>query len=324
MPDMYPETFVRVKVRNGRSYIHLEIKGRDGEGVFFTSRSWMYLPPQKGVYLLWGSNLDEDRVSVPYVAMVGRSRDVRQRLQKEAAQKSFWQEGFAFLSERFVAHELEYLEIKLAHIVERTGKAKFLPTPSIFYTVNRDEEENLQEYFQTIQVFFEILRVDFFKEIQIRGDSSASKRNGGGPMYQRPGPYYFLPEEGIPVHIWLDWGQTAHGRFYPTVEWDLTGQLREGTIYILQGSLAKKVRASLCEEVEQHRQFLLEKGVLKDRGTTYEFMQDVGPLPVSFAASLVLGRNANGWLEWTDENGIILNELIQKPAFTPEIGEVSV
>ena len=45
----------------------------------------------------------------------------------------------------------------------------------------------------------------------------------------------------------------------------------------------------------------------------YVFTQDFLFSSPSTAAALVLGRSANGWLEWKDQNGKTLNEIYRTP-----------
>ena len=57
------------------------------------------------------------------------------------------------------------------------------------------------------------------------------------------------------------------------------------------------------------RQELIELGVLVQKGSDLEFTQDYAFCSPSTAASVVLGRNANGRVEWKDEQGRALKAL---------------
>jgi hypothetical protein len=57
------------------------------------------------------------------------------------------------------------------------------------------------------------------------------------------------------------------------------------------------------------RQQLQDLGVLVEQGNTYAFTQDYAFSSPSTAASVVLGRSANGWLEWKDAQGRSLKAL---------------
>lgn len=48
-------------------------------------------------------------------------------------------------------------------------------------------------------------------------------------------------------------------------------------------------------------------------------MQDFLCSSPSTAAAVVLGRPANGWIEWKDENGKTLNDVYRAPAESSEV-----
>ena len=57
------------------------------------------------------------------------------------------------------------------------------------------------------------------------------------------------------------------------------------------------------------RQELISKGVLVMQAGLYQFTQDYTFSSPSTAASVLLGRSANGRVEWKGEDGRTLNEL---------------
>jgi hypothetical protein len=66
---------------------------------------------------------------------------------------------------------------------------------------------------------------------------------------------------------------------------------------------------SMAPSVLALRQGLIDLGVLSLTDTAYVFSQDYAFSSPSTAASLVLGRNANGRLEWKDAQGNTLKQL---------------
>jgi hypothetical protein len=62
------------------------------------------------------------------------------------------------------------------------------------------------------------------------------------------------------------------------------------------------------------RQNLIERGVLQQEGNHYRFTQDYAFSSPSTAAAVVLGRSANGRIEWKDGQGRTLKELQEKQA----------
>ena len=75
-------------------------------------------------------------------------------------------------------------------------------------------------------------------------------------------------------------------------------------------------RAEVEDGVDEHprlptsdRDHLLGEGVLVEEGESLRFVHDHLFNSPSTAAGVVLGRNANGRLEWTDEQGRTLRDI---------------
>lgn len=78
---------------------------------------------------------------------------------------------------------------------------------------------------------------------------------------------------------------------------------------LAQGKARKEVVASAEAYVVPRRKKLVEAGVMDEHDDEYVFNQDyLFPSP-SNAAAVVLGRTANGWLEWKDKAGRTLSEV---------------
>ena len=57
------------------------------------------------------------------------------------------------------------------------------------------------------------------------------------------------------------------------------------------------------------RKDFIEQGVIVENGDTYTFTQDQVFSSPSTAAGVILGRTANGRIEWKDKSGTTLKEL---------------
>jgi hypothetical protein len=62
------------------------------------------------------------------------------------------------------------------------------------------------------------------------------------------------------------------------------------------------------------RRKLIEEGILIKEDVVYKFTADHIFSSPSAAAAVVLGRQANGWLDWKNKNGITLDELKRRSA----------
>lgn len=80
---------------------------------------------------------------------------------------------------------------------------------------------------------------------------------------------------------------------------------------VLKGSIGRRanVPSIVGTGLEQFREKLIESNVLAVDGETVAFTKDFLFGSPSTAASALLGRTANGWVEWKDEAGVTLDKL---------------
>jgi hypothetical protein len=79
---------------------------------------------------------------------------------------------------------------------------------------------------------------------------------------------------------------------------------------VREGSQAVKAEvASIHAYLTELRRSLVEQGVLADNGTYYKVTQDYVFASPSTAAGVVLGRSANGRIEWTTKDGRTLKAI---------------
>lgn len=83
----------------------------------------------------------------------------------------------------------------------------------------------------------------------------------------------------------------------------------QGFVVKAGSQAAGQVVPSMAPSLVAKRQELIELGVLVQKGSDLEFTQDYAFSSPSTAASVVLGRSANGRLEWKDAQGRSLKAL---------------
>lgn len=90
---------------------------------------------------------------------------------------------------------------------------------------------------------------------------------------------------------------------------------QEGFV-VLKGSIGRKlnVPSIVGTSVEGLRAKLLESGVTRVIGDTVVFEKDHLFRSPSMAAAAILGRTANGWIEWKTENERTLDEVKRQAA----------
>jgi hypothetical protein len=92
---------------------------------------------------------------------------------------------------------------------------------------------------------------------------------------------------------------------------EATGNLTEEGFVVYAGSTANlEERPSITKWVKSKRDELIEKRILIQKSPTlYEFSKDFVFTSPSIASAVVVGGNANGWLEWKNLNGTTMDEL---------------
>ncbi|WP_197441600.1 DUF4357 domain-containing protein [Thalassoglobus neptunius] len=91
---------------------------------------------------------------------------------------------------------------------------------------------------------------------------------------------------------------------------DGKGQMVEDGFVVYAGSRARiQVAPSATSSVIPQREKLISAGVLDEVEGEYRFTEDYLFSSPSMAAAVVLGRSANGWVEWKNEHGKTLSEI---------------
>jgi len=83
----------------------------------------------------------------------------------------------------------------------------------------------------------------------------------------------------------------------------------EGFLVYANSKARKKLLASASPTVTKLQKALVERGIMKDLGTHLVFTQDYLFSSASLAASLILGRSANGLIEWRTKDNKTLKQL---------------
>ena len=232
---------------------------------------------QTGVYLLLGPREDGEGEML----YIGEGDPVRPRLESHYAQKDFWNRAVCFVAapgQLNKAH-VQFLE---ANLVRLAKAAKRLPLDN----ANHPAEPSLSEAdCADMQVFLENML-------------------GMLPVL---GIHAF--EQAVPMAATVaQTVLTCRGK-------GVTASGYEAT----QGFVVKSSSQAVGESVpsmQQHvrgmfdlREELIGNGVLQRDGNHFLFAQDYVFSSPSTAAAVVLGRSANGRIEWKDAGGRTLKEL---------------
>jgi hypothetical protein len=232
---------------------------------------------QTGVYLLLGPREDGEGDML----YVGEGDPVRPRLESHYAQKDFWNRAVCFVAtpgQLNKAH-VQFLE---ANLIRLAKAAKRLPLDN----ANQPAEPSLSEAdCADMQVFLEnmlgmlpVLGVHAFEQTATLATTVADTMLAcKGKGVNASG---YEATQGFVVKA----GSQAVGESVPSMQQHVRGMF------------------DLREE-------LIGNGVLEREGDHYRFAQDYVFSSPSTAAAVVLGRSANGRIEWKDAGGRTLKEL---------------
>ncbi len=242
-----------------------------------------------GVYVLVGPS---DSSSLPSL-YVGEGDPVKPRLDQHAKQKDFWTHAVVFTSKDSNLNKAHVQRLE-ARLVDLAGRAK----RCILQNGNSPAAPSLSE---SEEAFAEGFLDDMLLCLPILGyslfEDSASAAASAGPA------------GAVPLHLKAK-GIAATGVDTPA------------GFVVHKGSRAvgdDKVTPSLLEyipHVKDRRDDLILQGVMAKAGDDYVFTQDYVFGSPSTAASVVMGRNANGRIDWKTADGTSLKELQDAAAGT--------
>jgi hypothetical protein len=228
-----------------------------------------------GVYVLVGPPADAGDSPTLYI---GECDPLRPRLEQHYGRKDFWTHVIAFTSkdENLNKAHVQYLESRLigmARDVKRSNleNATSPAAPSL----SEADVAEMEAFLDEMLIIFPVLGLDAFEKPELD---------------VRPRQRLTIKSKGV----------TAHG--YES----------DAGFVVLTGS---EMFAETVPSIQQSpylvtlRQSLVRKGIVVKENGTFRFSQDYTFDSPSTAAGVVLGRTANGRIEWKNEAGRTLKEL---------------
>jgi hypothetical protein len=221
-----------------------------------------------GVYLLLGKT-DEGNDQV----YIGEAESVFKRLNQQITQKDFWNETIVFVSkdENLNKAHIKYLENRLHDIAIQVNRYvldnSIIPTQSMISEPDRAE---MEEYIENIKLLVNTLGHKVFDE----------KRE-------------FKPIQNQVIFI-IKAPRGADAKGEPT---------SDGFLVFKESKAALTTVPSMTSSLLKLRDRLIEKQILTLINDSYHFTEDFIFTSPSLAASIVMGRNANGLEEWKLKNG---------------------
>jgi len=224
-----------------------------------------------GIYFL----ISRETEDVKPVIYIGEAENCLKRLSEHNRNNDFWNTVVVIVSSKkdFTKSHIKYLEWFCHQQAEKASRYQInnstTPTKS---HVTESMEADLLDHFETIKVLISTLGYPIFDEI--------------------PKP--------VQSDVLICKGKDAYAE----------GQYTEDGLIVFAGSKSNLTEAKSAKTtVVSLRRKLIEDKILIQEVNAYNFASDYIFSSPSAAASVVLAREANGWLEWKYKNGKTLSEV---------------
>ena len=238
---------------------------------------------QTGVYLLLGPRQDGDGDML----YVGEGDPIRPRLERHYAEKDFWTRAIGFTTGSAGQLNKAHVQFLESRLIALARAAKRLPLDN----ANKPAEPSLSEADRADMEVFLGHMLGMLPVLGVHAFEQAPKAPAA-----KAGPVLTCKGKGVQAT-----GYEASQGFV----------VRAGSQAVLDTvpSMALHVRGMF-----DLRQELIGNGVLGLQGGIYQFTQDYSFSSPSTAAAVVLGRSANGRIEWKAADGRTLKEVQEAEA----------
>jgi hypothetical protein len=230
-----------------------------------------------GVYVLWGPGEAGQLLRV----YVGEGDSVLSRLDQHTKQKDFWTHAVVFISkdQNLNKAHVKYLEARLVQLAAEAKRAE-LDNGNVpqLPALSEADAADAEGFLDNILLCLPIVGLNVFEKAKVVGPKSRD---------------LILKAKGIEAR-----GQEA----------------TEGFVVRAGSQAVKQEVPSIHSFLSELRRSLVAQGVLEDAGMVYRLTQDYTFNSPSTAAGVLLGRSANGRVEWKDAQGRTLKEIQESEA----------
>ncbi len=225
-----------------------------------------------GVYVLVGSS---EGSSLPTI-YVGEGDPVRERLNQHYSKKDFWDWAVFFVTKDSSLNKahVQRMEWRLLQLAKDAKQCKFdntnMPSPP---TLSDAEVADVDSFVLDMLSIFPLLGLGVFEKTETT---------------KKPSTLLYIESKGIKASGYED---------------------AKGFVVCKGSQLVKEEQATIHQYMTTLRMDLLEQGVIADDGPEYVFTQDQVFGSPSTAAGVILGRTANGRIEWKTKDKKTLKQL---------------
>lgn len=231
---------------------------------------------QPGVYFLFGEGKETTRPKV----YVGESESFYKRLADHDGKKEFWNVAAAFTGGALDRADVKYLEHRAVAEAKKIDRYDVDNTVSpLKNAMSEFKLSAVEHYYENLQFVLALFGFALFQEVPVQ--ANAVER------------YYVNSIDASAVGTLLENGQ----------------------FMVFAGSLSRIADTPSFQSMSNAalRKLLVADGVLKvDSVKSYKFTQNHIFTTPSQAAEVVMGRSADGWLEWKNEKKQSLDTVKRK------------
>ena len=248
-----------------------------GLGVVFNRTSYKEVAgrdefDRTGVYILVGSTDDS---SLPTI-YVGEGDPVKDRLNQHYVKKDFWNWAVFFVANDHWLNKahVQRLESRLLQLAKAARQCNIdnnqEPLPP---SLSEAETADVESFLLDVLSIFPLLGLAVFEKTE---------------TVKKPMEMLAVESKGIKATGYED---------------------TKGFVVVKGSQLVKDEVPSIHQYMSTLRKDLMQQGVIVDAGSFLSFAQDQVFNSPSTAAGVVLGRTANGRIEWRNKDGVTLKEI---------------
>lgn len=227
-----------------------------------------------GVYMLLNKNADLSEKGQLYI---GEAENIFNRLTQHLKEKDFWNEAIAFISkdDNLNKAHIKYLENRLHEIATYANRYELInnqkPTQS---SISESDKAEMEEFIANILTLVNTLGYNAFEQIR-QNDTKIQTDN----------------EEDL---FYISAARGANGIGKTT---------SEGFVVFEKSQVADPVTNSYPKTMQKLRETLISENVIVKELDKMILKQDYLFSSSSSAAMIIMGRSANGLIEWKMKSG---------------------
>jgi hypothetical protein len=231
-----------------------------------------------GVYYLFGQGENDSKPEV----YIGEAENCFNRLKEHNRSKEFWEMAVVFVTNnaqnQFTKTDVKFLERTSFDIAKDISRYKLNQTTPQSSFVPEWRTVDLYDIFETIKILLSTLGFPVFESLR------KSDRDDYVDIY-------YIRSKGI----------------------EAMGEYNEDGFVVFKNSVMHRgTTKSIHNYLISKRHALVKDKVVIEQGDHYIFTEDHQFTSPSQAAAVVLGRNANGWMEWKNKDGETLDVVKRK------------